>query len=152
MKKEYKLTKDGIKELEESLKSLNDLKPKIVEKVKIARSQGDLSENADYDAARGEMEQTETRIKEIEHILQNVEVIKKPKASGFVKLGSTVHLKSEKEEKTFKVVGSVEANPTEGKISDESPIGKALIGKKVSDDVEISLPSGTLVYKISAIS
>lgn len=152
MKKEYKLTKDGIKELEAELKTLNDEKPKIVERVKIARSQGDLSENADYDTARSELEQTETRVKEIEHILRNVEIIKKPKTNGFVKLGSIVHLKSKKNETSFKVVGSVEANPAEGKISDESPIGKALIGKKVSEDVEIALPSGTSVYKISAIS
>lgn len=152
MKKEYKLTKDGVKELENELKSLNELKPEIVDRVKTARSQGDLSENADYDVARSEMEQTEGRIKEIEHILRNVEIIKKPKTNGFVKLGSIVQLKSKKDKTTFKVVGSVEANPAEGKISDESPIGKALIGKRVAEDVEISLPNGTLVYKISAIS
>lgn len=152
MKKEYKLTKDGVKELEKELKSLNALKPEIVDRVKTARSQGDLSENADYDVARSEMEQTEGRIKEIEHILRNVEIIKKPKTNGFVKLGSIVQLKSKKDKTTFKVVGSVEANPAEGKISDESPIGKALLGKRVAEDVEISLPNGTLVYKISAIS
>ncbi len=152
MKKEYKLTKAGVKELEDELGSLNALKPEIVERVKTARSQGDLSENADYDVARSEMEQTEGRIKEIEHILRNVEIIKKPKTNGFVKLGSIVQLKSGKDKTTFRVVGSVEADPTEGKVSDESPIGKALIGKRVAEDVEISLPSGNLVYKISAIS
>lgn len=152
VKKEYKLTKDGVKELKNELKSLKKLRPKVVESVKLARNQGDLSENADYDAARSELERVESRIKEIEHVLQNIEVIKKPKTNGKVKLGSTVILKSGREKKVFQVVGSVEANPTEGKISDESPIGKALIGKRVAEDVEIALPNGSVMYKISAIS
>ncbi len=152
MKKEFKLTKDGVKELEDELASLNELKPEIVDRLKQARSQGDLSENADYDAARGELERTETRIKEVEHILQNVEVIKAPKSNGAVKLGSTVELNSTKGKTTFKVVGSVEANPGEGKVSDQSPIGTALMGKKVGDDVEITLPSGAMKYKVKAIS
>ncbi len=152
MKKEFRLTKDGIKKLEDELKSLNTLKPKIVDRLKQARSQGDLSENADYDVSRSELEQTETRIKEIEHILQNVEIIAAPRTNGAVKLGSTVALKSAKVKATFKIVGSVEANPGEGKISDESPIGIALLGKKVGDDVEIQLPSGLAVYKVQSIS
>jgi transcription elongation factor GreA len=152
MRKEFKLTQDGVKELENELASLNDLKPQIVDQLKQARSQGDLSENADYDAARGELERTESRIKEVMHILQNVEIIKTPKTNGAVKLGSTVDLKSPKGKTTFKVVGSVEANPGEGKISDKSPIGVALLGKKVGENVEISLPSGMTVYKVQAIS
>lgn len=152
MKKEFKMTKDGVKELEDELASLNELKPQIVDRLKQARSQGDLSENADYDAARGELERTETRIKEVEHILQNAEIIKAPKSNGAVKLGSTVELKSAKGKTTFKVVGSVEANPGEGRVSDQSPIGTALLGKKVGDNVEIALPSGAMKYKVKAIS
>lgn len=152
MKKEFHLTKDGIERLETELETLNVLKPKIVDRLKQARSQGDLSENADYDASRGELERTESRIKEIEHILQNVEIIEAPRTNGAVKLGSTVGLKSSKVKTTFKIVGSVEANPGEGKISDESPIGIALLGKKVGEDVEIKLPSGATVYKVQSIS
>jgi len=152
MKKEYKLTKDGVKELEIELKTLKEQKPDVVEELKRARSQGDLSENADYDVARNELERVENRIKEVENILQNVEIIQKPRSNGVVELGSTVELKSKNSNTTFIVVGSVEANPIEGKISDESPIGKALIGKKVGDDVEIKVPSSTSVYKVSSIS
>ena len=152
MKKEFRLTKDGVKELEQEVKTLNDAKPKVVEQLKSARSQGDLSENAAYHAARGELESMEVRIGEIEHILRNVEIIKAPKSNGAVKIGSTVELKTGEGKTTFKVVGSVEANPGEGKISDESPIGVALLGKKVGEDVEIQLPAGASVYKVQAIS
>lgn len=152
MKKEFQMTKDGITKLENELEILNELKPKIVDRLKQARSQGDLSENADYDASRGELERTEVRVKEIEHILQNVEIITAPRSNGAVKLGSTVALKAAKVEATFKIVGSVEANPGDGKVSDESPIGTALLGKKVGEDVEIQLPSGLMVYKVQSIS
>lgn len=152
MRKEFHLTKDGIEELQDELSVLVGQKPKIVERLKQARSQGDLSENADYDVARSELERTEARLKELEHILANVEEIKTPKTNGAVKLGSKVELKSQKGQTTFKVVGSVEADPTEGKISDESPIGVALLGKKVGDAVEIQLPTGAAVYKVQSIS
>jgi len=152
MKKEYKLTETGVEELKAELKTLKEQKPDVVEELKRARSQGDLSENADYDVARNELERVENRIKEVENILQNVEIIQKPRSNGVVELGSTVELKSKNSKTTFIVVGSVEANPIEGKISDESPIGKALIGKKVGDDVEIKVPSSTSVYKVSSIS
>ncbi len=152
MKKEFHLTKNGIEELESELEELRVLRPKIVERLKQAHSQGDLSENADYDVSRSELERTETRVKEIEHILRNVEVIKAPRSNGAVKLGSTVELKSSRVKTIFKVVGSVEANPGEGRISDESPVGIALLGKKVGDAVEIQLPSGASVYKVQSIS
>jgi len=152
MKKEFQMTKDGISKLEKELEVLNELKPKIVDRLKQARSQGDLSENADYDTSRGELERTEVRVKEIEHILQNAEIIVAPRSNGAVKLGSTVALKSDKLKAAFKIVGSVEANPGEGKVSDESPIGVALLGKKVGEDVEIQLPSGLTVYKVQSIS
>jgi transcription elongation factor GreA len=152
MKKEFQLTADGVKELENELKDLNELRPKIVDRLKQARSQGDLSENADYDAARSELERAEGRTKEIERILRNVEIIKTPKSNGAVKLGSTVELKSPKGKASFKVVGSVEANPGQGKISDKSPIGVALLGKKVGESVEIQLPAGPMKYKVQAIS
>lgn len=153
MKKQFHLTKAGIDELEAELKSLIAERGPIAERIKTAREFGDLAENAEYTAARAEQEQTEGRIAEIEHILQNVQVIKKPKGDSKVQLGSTVKLKGEGgKAKEFQVVGTVEADPMNGKISDESPIGKALIGKKVGDSVEIKTPAETVTYKVADIS
>lgn len=152
MKKQFHLTEDGVKELREELAGLVANRPKIADAIRIAREQGDLSENAEYQAAKQDQETHETRIAELEHILKNVEVIKKPKGDK-VSHGSTVALKSSGgKEKTFTVVGTVEADPLNGKISDESPIGKALLGKKKGDDVEIVSPAETTVYKIVSIS
>lgn len=152
MKKQFHLTKAGIDELKAELKGLIAQRGPIAERIKTAREFGDLAENAEYTSARAEQEQTESRIAEIEHILQNVSVITKPKGDSKVQLGSNVKLKSENgKTKEFQVVGTVEADPLNGKISDESPIGKALLGKKVGDDVEIETPSETVTYKIAHI-
>jgi transcription elongation factor GreA len=106
----------------------------------------------EYTAARQEQERNENRISEIEHILQNVQVISTPNNNGKVMLGATVKLKSEGgKTKEFQVVGTVEADPLEGKISDESPLGQAVLGKKKGDEVEIKTPSETAVYKIVEI-
>lgn len=153
MKKQFHLTKEGIQELEAELKTLVAERGPIAERIKTAREFGDLAENAEYTAARAEQEQTEGRIAEIEHILQNVQVIKKPKGDSKVQLGSTVKLKGDGDKaKQFQVVGTVEADPLNGKISDESPIGKALLGKKVGDTVEIQTPADTTSYKVVEIS
>lgn len=154
MKKQYSLTSEGIKELEKEHAALVAERGPIAERIKTAREFGDLAENAEYSSARQEQERTEVRISEIENILQNVEVIKKPKGDSKVQLGSTVKLKSKASGKTkeFQVVGTVEADPLNGKISDESPIGQALIGKKLGDEVEIVTPAETAKYKITDIS
>lgn len=153
MKKQFHLTKEGIQELAAELKTLVAERGSIAERIKTAREFGDLTENAEYTAARAEQEQTEGRIAEIEHILQNVQVIKKPKGDSKVQLGSIVKLKGDGDKaKQFQVVGTVEADPLNGKISDESPIGKALLGKKVGDTVEIQTPADTTSYKIVEIS
>ncbi len=153
MKKQFHLTKEGIAELETELKALVAERGPIAERIKTAREFGDLSENAEYTAARQEQEKTESRIAEVENILQNVVVIKKPKGEGKVQLGSNVSLKSASgKTKEFAVVGTVEADPLKGKISDESPIGKALLGKKVNDTVEIKTPAETTEYKVVTIS
>lgn len=153
MKKQFHLTKEGIQELEAELKTLVAERGPIAERIKTAREFGDLAENAEYTSARAEQEQTEGRISEIEHILQNVQVIKKPKGDSKVQLGSTVKLKGDGDKaKQFQVVGTVEADPLNGKISDESPIGKALLGKKVGDTVEIQTPADTTSYKVVEIS
>lgn len=153
MKKQFHLTPDGVAELNTELNELISQRSEVAERIKSAREFGDLSENAEYATARQEQERAENRISEIEHILQNVEVIKKPKGDSKVRLGSEVKLKSNSgKSKTYSVVGTVEADPSEGKISDESPIGQALLGKKVGENVEIVTPVETIVYKVVDIS
>lgn len=153
MKKQFRLTNEGIAELKDEHKQLVSQRGDLAEAIKTAREQGDLSENAEYQSARTEQERVELRISEIEHILQNTSIISKPKGAAKVMLGSTVALKGEAgKSKEFTVVGTVEADPLNGKISDESPIGMALLGKKVGDAVEIKTPAETATYKISKIS
>jgi transcription elongation factor GreA len=153
MNKLFHLTKQGVDELQAELNELTSLRSEIAERIKTAREFGDLSENMEYSAARQDQERNESRITEIEHILSNVQVITAPKSDGEVVLGSTIKLKSEDgRAKQFQVVGTVEADPLNGKISDESPIGKALMGQKEGDTVEIKTPAETVVYKIVDIS
>jgi transcription elongation factor GreA len=153
MKKQFYLTKEGVEELKAEHKELVGQRGPIAERIKTAREFGDLSENAEYTSARQEQERVEGRIAEIENILQNVEIIQKPKGDSKVQLGSTVKLKDGGgKSKEFQVVGTVEADPLNGKISDESPIGKALLGKKEGDSVEIKTPAETSVYKVVDIS
>lgn len=153
MKKQYHLTKDGIQELNEELKELIEQRGPIAERIKTAREFGDLAENAEYSAARQEQEKVETRISEIEHILQNVEEIARPKKDGRVRLGSVVKLKnSTKDSKEYQLVGTIEADPLNGKISDESPIGQALLGKQEGDSVDVKVGPDTIEYKIVEIS
>lgn len=153
MKKLFHMTKEGIAELQKEHDTLVSRRGEIADAIKTAREQGDLSENAEYHAAKDDQERTESRIAELEHILQNVEVISKPRAAGKVKLGSTVKLKSKGgAEKVFQVVGTVEADPLNGKISDESPIGIALLDKKEGEQVEIKTPSDTTSFVVASIS
>ncbi len=153
MNKSYKLTQAGIDELQAELGGLIALRPEITERIKTAREMGDLSENAEYASARSEQDRCEIRIKEIEHIIKNAEIIKQPKSGNKVHLGSTVSLKSSAgKSQEYQIVGTVEADPLAGKISDESPIGVALMGKVVGDDVEIVTPAQTIVYKIVRIA
>lgn len=153
MKKQFRLTKDGIDELQKELASMIARRGDIADSIKTAREQGDLSENAEYHAAKDDHERNEGRIAEIEAILSNAELIKKPKGDSKVQLGSVVVLKGTGgKTKDFQVVGTVEADPLSGKISDESPIGKALLGKSVGEDVEIVTPIETATYKVASIS
>ncbi len=152
MKKQFHLTKEGITDLEQEHAGLVSQRGAVAERIKSAREFGDLAENAEYISAREEQERAETRISEIENVLQNVEVIKKPRGDSKVQLGSKVKLKGSGKEKLFQVVGTVEADPLSGKISDESPIGQALLGKNVGDEVEIKTPAETNTYKVVEIS
>lgn len=150
MKKQYQLTADGKKDLENELEGLKGRRGDIATKIADARDYGDLSENAEYDAAREEQGLVETRIAEIEDILQNAELIRVSKASGAVVLGSTVEIENGKTF-TYTIVGPVEADPLSGRVSNESPIGVALMGKKVGDNVTISTQKGDITYTIKSI-
>ena len=150
MKKTYHITDDGRKELELELETLKGRRGEIAEKIAAARDYGDLSENAEYDAARSEQGLVETRIVEIEDILQNAELIKAGDKE-IVSLGSKVILEADGKKYEYTVVGSVEADPLSGKISNESPLGLALLDKKVGDTANITTPKGEIVYKIVEI-
>lgn len=152
MKKTYHLTDAGKAELEKELSELKPRRSEIAEKIANARDYGDLSENAEYDAAREEQAQLESRIAEIEDILQNADIITPGKAKGVVAVGSTVQLAKEGKKMTYQVVGPVEADPMEGKISNESPLGIALLGKKIGQEVTVATPKGQVVYEIVDIS
>lgn len=151
MKKSFLLTKDGVTELEKEKTLLVAERGPVADAIKTAREFGDLAENAEYQSARAEQEKLEARITEIEHILQNVKIITKPRGDSKVQIGSVVTLKDH-DTKQFQVVGTVEADPLSGKISDESPIGQALLGKKVGDKVEIKTNSETSSYKVIEIA
>lgn len=153
VKKTYRLTKEGVAELTLELESLITERAEIAESIRSAREFGDLSENSEYQSARAAQERNESRISEIEHILQNVELIKAPHGTAKVQLGSKVRLKGDDgKTKEFQVVGTVEADPLNGKISDESPIGQALLGKQENDEVEIKTPIESAIYKIVEIA
>lgn len=153
MNKSFKLTKQGVADLNQELQQLIASRSTVADTIKTAREFGDLSENAEYQSARQDQEKLEARISELEHILQNSEVIAKPKGDALVQIGSTVKLKSDAgKTKEFQVVGTVEADPLNGKISDESPIGQALLGQKEGDNVEIKTPAETAFYKIVDIA
>lgn len=151
MKKAYQITEKGKTDLESELAELKGRRGDIADKIAAARDFGDLSENAEYDAAREEQGLVETRIAEIEDILQNAELIQ-VSGSSHVVLGNTVTLQSAEKTVSYTVVGPVEADPLEGKISNESPIGQVLMGKVVGDEVVISTPKGEVSYTIADIA
>ncbi len=151
------MTYEGLKKLEDELQELKVVKRKeVAQKIKEAREQGDLSENAEYDAAKDEQRDIEARIEEIEKILKNAEVADDDSAKkGTINLGCTVDVLDCEydEEVVFKLVGSTEAKSLENKISNESPLGKALIGKKSGDSVEVETPTGEILhYKILKVT
>jgi transcription elongation factor GreA len=152
MKKHYRLTQEGVDELKAELDTLISKRSGIADAIKSARELGDLTENSEYQAAIAEKDRNDSRSSEIESILQNVEIIKKPRTGNKVQLGSRVMLKGSDKTKEFQVVGTVEADPLNGKISDESPIGQALLGKQEGDSVDIKAPNEIISYKITGIS
>ena len=149
------LTYAGLKKLEDELHDLKvNRRKEVAGKIKEAREQGDLSENAEYDAAKDEQRDIETRIEEIEKILKNVEVVVEDEVDvDKINVGCTVKVYDVEydEEMEFKIVGSSEANSLQGKISNESPVGKALIGRSVGDTVQVETQAGESAYKVLGI-
>lgn len=149
------LTYAGLKALEEELENLKVVKRReIAQKIKEAREQGDLSENAEYDAAKDEQRDIEARIEELEKILKNAEVVVEDEVDlDKINVGCKVKLYDCEfdEELEYKIVGSTEANSLQGKISNESPVGKALLGARVGDTVQVETQAGVLEYKVLEI-
>ena len=156
MAKSIKMTADGRKNLEEELENLKTIgRAEIAEKIKTARGYGDLSENSEYDEAKNEQAKIEARIVEIEAMLKNAELITDIKgAPKIVKVGAKVKVLDVQlnEEFEYHIVGSTEADPRKNKISDESPVGKALMGKKSGQEAVVEAPSGEIKFKIISIS
>jgi transcription elongation factor GreA len=153
--KKFLMTYEGVKKLEEELEFLKTIKRvEIKEKIKVARGYGDLSENAEYDEAKNEQAFVEGRIAQLENMLKNASVVDEADIStDKVSVGSKVKVMDFdfEEELELLIVGSAEANPMDNKISNESPVGKALIGKKVGDVVEVPVPDGVSKYEILEI-
>lgn len=149
------LTYAGLKALEDELENLKVVKRKeVAGKIKEAREQGDLSENAEYDAAKDEQRDIEARIEEIEKILKNAEVVVEDEVNlDKISIGCTVRVFDidYDEEIEFKIVGSTESNSLQGRISNESPVGKALLGRKVGDTITVETQAGEISYKVLKI-
>ena len=146
------LTSEGLKELQTELKDLEDKKlPKLVKRVARARSFGDLSENSEYSNAREELAFAEGRVDELKELISRAKVIRSKKKKDVVKLGCKVTVHANGGEHTFEVVGEWEADPGKKKISHNSPLGKALLGKKRGETVEIKAPAGKIIYEIKKI-
>ena len=149
-------TQQGYQELVDELyRRTHEEREKIKNDIATARGFGDLSENAEYDAARNDQAKNEARIKELEELIENAVILDESNIdSSVISLGSTVKLlnKTINVEFTYALVGSNEANPAEGKISDQSPIGAALIGKKAGDEITVEVPNGTIAMKVIEVS
>jgi len=149
---DYYLTSERLAELKQELNELKTAKrAEVAERLKRAKELGDLSENSEYFEAREEQGQVEARIAEVEEMVKNASIISKTHQKGSVQIGSSVVVSKNGKNMTFAIVGSNETKPEEGKISNESPIGKALYGKKVGDEARVKAPSGEVSYKIVSI-
>jgi transcription elongation factor GreA len=153
--KEVILTADGYKKLQLEIDRLrNDKRREVAERIRVAREFGDIAENAEYDTAKNDQAHLEARIAMLEERLANARVVtKKEIMSGEVSVGTTVRLRDVKANKTveYHIVGSAEADPTANKLSNESPVGKAIMGRKKGDTVEVAAPRGKLTFKIMDI-
>lgn len=149
----FYVTEEGLKELKEEYENLvHVVRNEVIEDLKAARAQGDLSENADYDAARDKQAQVEARIKELEHMIRNAEVISENRGASYVRLGSTVTVEpmDTHEKITFTIVGTVEADPLNGKVSNATPLAEAILEKKIGTvvTVEVDEPYDVKIVEI----
>lgn len=151
-KDEVVLTQEGLKALKKEYQELAKIKrPKAVERMVEARDMGDLAENSEYTAARQDLAFIDGRVSELEAILKTAKVVKSSKDKKEASVGSKVTLKINKKKVVFSIVGEWEADPTKNKISSSSPLGKALVGKKVGDEVKVEAPAGKITYQILGI-
>lgn len=151
-KKKIYVTKEGLEELKKELEQLSKVKrPEVLERVSAARAMGDLSENSEYTAAREELSLIDGRIEELTEILKNVEIIKEGGSGKSVQLGSKVIVSVGNKKEEFALVGEWEADPHNKKISHESPLGKALLGKNVGEKIEVEAPAGIIAYTVISI-
>lgn len=151
-KDNFFLTQQGLKNLKIELKQLEEIKrPQLVKRIIEARSMGDLAENSEYASAREELAMLDGKIEEIKNIISKAKTIKKTSSKKRVSLGCKVSLKVGNKVFVYEVVGEWEANPLKQKISHNSPLGKALVGKKIGDKVEVEAPAGKIVYEIQKI-
>jgi transcription elongation factor GreA len=148
------LTPEGKARLEEELEFLLKVRrPEVADHIRIAREDGDLSENAGYDAAKEEQAHVEGRILTLENILKNAQIIEKKGNSGTVVVGSQVTVQEDGyDPETFHIVGSAEVNPQQGRISNKSPLGRALLGKRQGDEVQVNTPNGVTVFTVIQVS
>lgn len=151
--KKIYITKEGLAELKKEYVELTSVKrPEVLERVSQARSMGDLSENAEYSAAREELSFIDGRIDELEELLKQAVIIAEGHSNHMIKLGSKVTLQTKTKKEMFTLVGEWEADPTEKKISHKSPLGLALIGKRVGEKIEVEAPAGKILYTVKSIN
>ncbi len=148
----YYLTPERLEELKKELEVLkSERRADVSERLRRAKEFGDLSENSEYTEAREEQSAVETRIAELEDMMKNASIIKKGAGGGEVHIGSTVTVEKDGAERTYTIVGSDESKPEENKISNESPLGAAFLGKKVGESIGVTTPNGEATYKITRI-
>ncbi|MDP1629132.1 MAG: transcription elongation factor GreA [bacterium] len=153
MSKPQYISKEGLVELKKELQYLKiEKRQEISQRLQEAKTFGDLSENAEYQEAKEAQSATERRIIELEEIIKNSRIIEKPTKKNIVLVGATVEVKFDGEKREFTIVGSEEADPASGKISNESPLGKAFLDRKVGEEVDVRTPKGNVKYKILRIS
>ena len=147
------ISKDGLEKLRHELEELvSARRPEIAQRIHDAKEHGDLTENAEYEDAKNEQAFVEGRIQLVEALIKNATIIDEHHSTEHVQIGSTVKVSSDDGEESFTIVGSTEARPTEGRISNESPVGRALLGKKKGEKVLVKVPAGDFTYKVVSIT
>jgi transcription elongation factor GreA len=147
------ISKDGLEKLRHELEENVSLRrPEIAQRIHDAKEHGDLTENAEYEDAKNEQAFVEGRIQTLEALIKNATIIDEHQGNDHVAIGSTVKVSGPDGKQSFTIVGSTEARPTEGRISNESPVGRALLGRRKGDTVQVQVPAGDIAYKIDAIT